>query len=122
MAEAKGLSKPVKLKSDLSAFLGASELPRTEITQKLWDYIKSNKLQTRTENGQPENAGKFIVADAKLLTIFKNTNTTSKTGKVTDLRNLKEGETINMMQMASVVGANIEQSDSQNFFPILFGI
>ena len=64
------------------------------ITQKLWDYIKSNKLQTRTENGQPENAGKFIVADAKLLTIFKNTNTTSKTGKVTDLRNLKEGETI----------------------------
>ena len=103
MAEAKGLSKPVKLKSDLSAFLGASELPRTEITQKLWDYIKSNKLQTRTENGQPENAGKFIVADAKLLTIFKNTNTTSKTGKVTDLRNLKEGETINMMQMASVV-------------------
>ena len=108
MAEAIGLSKPVKLKSDLSAFLGASELPRTEITQKLWDYIKSNKLQTRTENGQPENAGKFVVADAKLLTIFKNTNTTSKTGKVTDLRNLKEGETINMMQMASVVCANIE--------------
>ena len=108
MAEAKGLSKPVKLKSELSSFLGASELPRTEITQKLWDYIKTNELQTRTENGQPENAGKFIVADAKLLTIFKNTHTTSKSGKVTDLRDLKEGETINMMQMASVVGANIE--------------
>ena len=108
MAEAKGLSKPVKLKSELSSFLGASELPRTEITQKLWDYIKTNELQTRTENGQPENAGKFIVADAKLLTIFKNTHTTSKSGKVTDLRNLKEGENINMMQMASVVGANIE--------------
>jgi chromatin remodeling complex protein RSC6 len=108
MAEAKGLSKPVKLKSELSAFLGASELPRTEITQKLWEYIKANKLQTKTENGQAENAGKFIVADAKLLTIFKNTNATSKSGKVTDLRNLKEGQTINMMQMASVVGANIE--------------
>ena len=49
MAEAKGLSKPVKLKSDLAAFLGATELPRTEITQKLWEYIKSNKLQTKTE-------------------------------------------------------------------------
>ena len=108
MAEPKGLSKPVKLKSDLASFLQASEHPRTEITQKLWDYIKSNKLQTKTENGQPENAGKFIVADAKLLTVFKNTNTTSKSGKVTDLRNLKEGETINMMQMASVGGANIE--------------
>jgi len=69
---------------------------------------KSNKLQTKTENGQPENTGKFIVADAKLLTVFKNTNATSKRGKVTDLRNLNEGETINMMQMASVVGANIE--------------
>ena len=108
MAEAKGLSKPVKLKADLSALLGATELPRTEITKKLWDYIKSNKLQTRTENGKAENAGKFIVADAKLLTIFKNTNVTSKSGKLTDLTGLQEGQTINMMQMASVVGANIE--------------
>ena len=106
--EPKGLSKPVKLKAELASFLGATELPRTEITKKLWDHIKGQGLQTKTDNGSPENAGKFVVADAKLLTIFKNTNTTSKTGKVTDLRNLKEGETINMMQMASVVGANIE--------------
>ena len=108
MAEAKGLSKPVKLKEELAAFLGATELPRTEITKKLWDYIKANKLQTRTENGAPENGGKFIVADAKLLPIFKNTNSTSKSGKVTNLTDLKEGETIHMMQMASVVGANVE--------------
>ncbi len=108
MAEAKGLSKPVKLKSELSDFLGAKELPRTEITKKLWDYIKKNKLQTKTENGKPENAGKFIVADAKLLSIFKNTNSKSKSGKVTNLTKMKEGQTINMMQMASVVGANIE--------------
>jgi len=107
MAEAKGLNKPVKLKADLAAFLGATELPRTEITKKLWDYIKANKLQTRTENGKAENAGKYIVADAKLLTIFKNTKSTSKSGKLTDLTQLKEGETINMMQMAAVVGANI---------------
>jgi len=54
------------------------------------------------------NAGKYIVADAKLLSIFKNTNSTSKSGKLTDLTQLKEGETIDMMQMAAVVGANIE--------------
>ena len=108
MAEAKGLKKPVKLKSDLANFLGAKELPRTEITKKLWDYIKANKLQTKTANGKPENAGKFIVADSKLLPIFKNTKSTSKSGKVTDLTNMKEGQTIDMMQMASVVGANIE--------------
>jgi chromatin remodeling complex protein RSC6 len=47
MAEAKGLMKPVKLKNELAEFLGATELPRTEITKKLWDYVKANKLQTK---------------------------------------------------------------------------
>ena len=108
MAEPKGLSKPVKLKEDLAKLLGVSELPRTEITKKLWDYIKEHGLQTKTENGKPENAGKYIVADAQLLTIFRNTRSTSKSGKLTDLTNLQEGQTIDMMQMAAVVGANIE--------------
>jgi len=108
MAEAKGLKKPVKLKNELAAFLGATELPRTEITKRLWDYIKANGLQTKTENGKPENAGKYIVADAKLLPIFRNTKSTSKSGKLTDLTNLTNGQTINMMQMAAIVGANIE--------------
>ena len=108
MAEAKGLKKPVKLQSELAEFLGAKELPRTEITQKLWTYIKENKLQTKTANGKPENGGKFIVADAKLLPIFKKTKSTSKSGKLTDLTKMKEGQTIDMMQMAAVVGANIE--------------
>ncbi|HAY99376.1 MAG: SWIB/MDM2 domain-containing protein [Puniceicoccaceae bacterium] len=105
--EPKGLNKPVKLKAELASFLGASELPRTEITKKLWDYIKGAGLQTKTENGKAENAGKYIVADAKLLPIFRNTFSTSKSGKVTDLRNIQEGQTINMMQMAAVVGANV---------------
>ena len=107
-AEPKGLNKPVKLNADLASFLGASELPRTEITKKLWDYIKGQGLQTKTENGAPENAGKYIVADAKLVSIFKNTRSTSKSGKLTDLTSISEGETINMMQMAAVVGANFE--------------
>ena len=108
MSAEKGLKKPVKLKEDLAAMLGEKELPRTEITKKLWEYIKSKELQTKSANGKPENAGKFIVADATLLTVFKNTNSTSKSGKLTDLTSMKEGETIDMMQMAAVVGANIE--------------
>ena len=108
MTEAKGLMKPVRLKKELAAFLGTTELPRTEITKKLWDYIKANKLQTRTENGNPENAGKFIVVDVNLLPIFRNTKSKSKSGKITDLTNLNEGQTINMMQIAAVVSANIE--------------
>lgn len=108
MAELKGLKKPVKLNADLAAFLSTDELPRTEITKKLWEYIKANKLQTKTANGKPENAGKFIVADAKLLKIFKNTKSTSKAGKLTDLTGMSEGDTIDMMQMAAVVSCNIE--------------
>jgi len=109
MAEAKGLNKPVKLKKEMAEFLGVAELPRTDIIKKLWDYVKANKLQTKTENGRPENAGRFIVADAKLLPLFKNTKTKNKSGKVTDLTALKEGQTINMMQMAVVVSANLEE-------------
>ena len=107
MAESKGLKKPVKLNEDMAEFCGVSELPRTEITKKIWDYIKEHKLQTKTQNGKPENAGKYIIADEKLLKIFKNTHSTSKSGKVTDLRSLNVGETIDMMQIAAVVSANI---------------
>ena len=108
MAESKGLKQPVKLQSELAAMLGVKELPRTEITQKLWDYIKANQLQTKSPNGKPENAGRFIVADQTLLPIFKKTKVKSKSGKVTDLTKMKLGETVDMMQMAAIVSANIE--------------
>ena len=108
MAEKKGLSKPVKLKEDLAELLGAKELPRTEITKKLWDYIKANKLQTTKVNGKPENAGKNIVIDAKLIKIINNTKVKTSSGKVVDFTKLKEGQTIDMMQIASVVSANVE--------------
>jgi chromatin remodeling complex protein RSC6 len=105
----KGLKKPVKLKADLAAFCGASTLPRLEITKKLWDHIKAKKLQAKTANGKPEGSGKFIVADEKLLKLFKNTKVTSKSsGKVTNFTNMQAGQTIDMMQLASVVSANIE--------------
>jgi chromatin remodeling complex protein RSC6 len=105
----KGLNKPVKLKVDLAEFCGAKELPRLEITKKLWDHIKAKKLQAKTVNGKPEGSGKFIVADEKLIKLFKNTKVTSKSsGKVTDFTNKQVGQTIDMMQLASVVSANIE--------------
>jgi chromatin remodeling complex protein RSC6 len=108
MIESKGLMRPVKMKKELAELLGVTELPRTEITKKLWDYIKKNGLQTNTENGKPENGGRYIVADARLLPILKNTKSKSKSGKVTDLTNLLEGQTINMMQIPAVISANIE--------------
>ena len=108
MAEEKGLNKPVKLKAELAALLGAERLPRTEINKRLWEYIKAHKLQTKTADGKPEDAGKFIVADAKLIKIFNHTKVKGKTGKVTDLTKLKEGQTIDMMQLPAIVSANLE--------------
>jgi len=48
----------------LAAIVGASPLPRTEVTKKVWDYIKKNKLQDAVNK-------RMINADAKLREIFK---------------------------------------------------
>lgn len=108
MAEAKGLSKPETLKKDLAALIGKDKAPRTEITKGIWDYVKKNKLQSKEVNGKPTGEGKNIVVDAKLLPIVQNTNITAKSGKTTDLRGIKEGQTIDMMKIALIVAANIE--------------
>ena len=108
MADNTGLNKPVRLKSDLAVFCGAEELSRASVTQKLWDYIKAQKLQAKTENGVAEGNGKYIVADETLLKLFNATKVTNKAGKVTDFTDMKIGNTISMLQLASVVGANLE--------------
>ncbi len=40
-----GFMKPVQPDDLLAAVVGNKPLPRTEITRKLWDYIRANKLQ-----------------------------------------------------------------------------
>jgi upstream activation factor subunit UAF30 len=48
----------------LAAVIGDKPLPRTEVTKKVWDYIKKNKLQDAVNR-------RMINADAKLKEIFK---------------------------------------------------
>lgn len=48
----------------LAAVIGATPMPRTEVTKKVWDYIKKNKLQDAANK-------RMINADAKLKEIFK---------------------------------------------------
>ena len=60
---------PVTPSKDLAQVVGDKPLPRTEVTKKLWEYIKKNKLQ------DPKNK-RNINADAKLKPIFKKDQVT----------------------------------------------
>ncbi len=56
--------KPMTPSATLAAVVGAKPLPRTEVTKKVWEYIKKNKLQDAANK-------RMINADAKLKDIFK---------------------------------------------------
>ena len=58
-----GLSRPVTPSADLAAITGSDPLPRSQVVSKMWDYIRTNKLQN------PDNK-REIVADDKLKKIF----------------------------------------------------
>ena len=47
----------------LAAVVGAMPMPRTEVTKKIWDYIKKNKLQDAVNR-------RLINADEKLRAVF----------------------------------------------------
>jgi upstream activation factor subunit UAF30 len=55
--------KPVKPDEKLAAIIGSEPLARTDVTRKLWDYIRSHNLQ------DPENKT-FIKADDNLKQVF----------------------------------------------------
>ena len=57
------LSRPVQPDEKLAAVVGAEPLPRTEITKRIWGYIKEHKLQD-AKNKQRINA------DDKLKAVF----------------------------------------------------
>ena len=55
--------RPVTPSAQLAAVVGAKPMPRTEVTKKLWAYIKKNNLQDKKNRRQ-------INADAALKPIF----------------------------------------------------
>lgn len=63
MASESGFMKKVKISPELAEVIGPEPKPRTEITKKLWDYIKANKLQDPTRKSD-------IIADDKLKKVF----------------------------------------------------
>ncbi len=77
-----GFMKPMTLSADLAAVIGDKPMPRTEVTKKIWEYIKKNKLQ------DPKNK-RNINADAKLKVIFKK-------------------PTVSMFEMTKLVSAHLK--------------
>lgn len=62
--------KPMTPSTNLAAIVGGSPLPRTEVTKKIWAYIKRNGLQDQRER-------RMINADDKLKTVFGGKNRVS---------------------------------------------
>jgi chromatin remodeling complex protein RSC6 len=55
--------KPLTPSAELAAVIGPDAVPRTEVTKKIWEYIKKNDLQDASNR-------RNINADAKLRPIF----------------------------------------------------
>ena len=55
--------RPMQPDAMLGAVVGSSPMPRTEVTKKLWQYIKRNGLQDQRER-------RMINADDKLRAVF----------------------------------------------------
>lgn len=55
--------KPMTPTGPLAAIIGSNPMPRTEVTSKIWAYIKKNKLQDAVNK-------RMINADEKLRALF----------------------------------------------------
>ena len=72
--------KPVQPDSALAEIVGSKALPRTELTKKIWVYIKKNKLQD-TKNKRNINADaklKVVFGGKKVVNMFEMTKLVSK--------------------------------------------
>ena len=55
--------RPMTVSPTLAAVIGSNPMPRTEVTSKLWGYIKKNNLQDKVNR-------RMINADDKLRDVF----------------------------------------------------
>ena len=72
--------KPMMPSAALAAVIGAAAQPRTEVTKKIWVYIKKNKLQD-SKNRRNINADdklKEIFGGKKQVSMFEMTKLVSK--------------------------------------------
>ena len=71
--------KPVQPDEKLSLIVGSKPLPRSELTKKLWDYIKKNGLQDKKKRTQinADDAMKPVFNGKSQVSMFEMTKLVS---------------------------------------------
>ena len=69
------LMKPVQPDDVLAKIVGSKPLPRSELTKKIWDYIKKNQLQDPAKKTliNADDALKAVFDGKKQVTMFEMT-------------------------------------------------
>ncbi|MDP2241896.1 MAG: SWIB/MDM2 domain-containing protein [Burkholderiales bacterium] len=72
--------KPMKVSADLGAVIGNNPMPRTEVTKKIWAYIKKHGLQDakNRRNINADDKLKPIFGGKKQVSMFEMTKLVSK--------------------------------------------
>lgn len=72
--------KPMNISETLQPIVGSKPLPRTEVTKRLWDYIKKNKLQDAKErrNINADDNLKKVFNGKKQVSMFEMTKLVNK--------------------------------------------
>jgi chromatin remodeling complex protein RSC6 len=73
------LMTPVQPDAVLAPIVGSTPLPRSEMTKKLWDYIKKNNLQDPTKRTQinADDALKAVFGGKSQVSMFEMTKLVS---------------------------------------------
>lgn len=71
--------KPVQPNEALAAVVGSNPMPRTELTKKLWAYIKKNGLQDKKvkTNINADDKLKVVFGGKKVVSMFEMTKLVS---------------------------------------------
>ena len=72
--------KPVQPSASLSEIVGSKPIPRTEVTKKLWAYIKKNGLQDKKNKRmiKADDALKAVFGGKATVNMFEMTKLVSK--------------------------------------------
>jgi len=84
--------KPVQVSEALAKIVGPGPMPRTEVTKKLWEYIKKHKLQDseNKRNINPDKTLAEVLGSSDSIDMFKMTSKLSKHIKEPELASKRQ--------------------------------